>query len=223
MQYHDDENAPVEELEDPTTENVSEAYGGLKVLCERVVEEIYADRALNVRPGMIVGPHDPTDRYTYWAIRIARGGEVLVPGLPENPVQMIDARDLGAWMLHLLEQEASGVFNATGPQQPITWAQWMAIFGEASGSSPRLTWLDEAFLTERQLDSSHLPFWFPAEYQNLFAVSVDKAVRAGLTFRNPVETARDTLAWKGAADLNVGLTPEREAELLAEWHQEKRE
>jgi 2'-hydroxyisoflavone reductase len=220
MRYGDDERAPVETLDDPTTENISEAYGGLKVLCEQVVEEIYGDRALNVRPGMIVGPHDPTDRYTYWDTRIARGGEVLVPGSPENPVQMIDARDLGAWMLRLLEQEASGVFNATGPEKPLTWTQWMGIFSEASGSSPRLTWVDSAFLEQRELDSSHLPFWFPAEYQNLFAVSVEKAVRAGLTFRSPVETARDTLAWKGSEALKVGLSPEREAELLAEWHQQ---
>lgn len=218
MNYNDDETAPVQTLEDPTTENISENYGGLKALCEQVVEELYGDRALIVRPGMIVGPYDPTDRYTYWDKRIARGGEILAPDSPQRPVQMIDARDLVEWMLRLLEQQASGIFNATGPEKPLTWGQWMAIFSEASGSSPQLTWVDEAFLERYELNSGHLPFWFPAAYQNLFAVSVDKAVRAGLTFRPPVETARDTLVWKGTADLSVGLSPEREAELLRAWH-----
>jgi 2'-hydroxyisoflavone reductase len=167
---------------------------------------------------MIVGPNDPTDRYTYWAKRIERGGEVLVPQPPDRPVQMIDARDLGAFMLRLLEQGASGYYNATGPNQPLTWTQWMDIFSEASGSKPTLTWVAEEFLIERGLNAGDLPFWFPTEYGNLFAVSVQKALDAGLTFRPAVETARDTLAWKGQADLIAGLKPEREAELLAEWH-----
>ena len=220
MQPNADEDAPLIELDDPTTENVSEAYGGLKVLCERVVEDIYGSRALIVRPGMIVGPYDPTDRYPYWVLRAAQGGEILAPGAPERPVQMIDARDLGNWMLHVLEQGAGGVFNATGPEQPLTWAAWMQICSTAAGTAPDYMWVSDAFLQQHEATSGDLPFWVPGEYENIFAVSVERAVNAGLTFRPAVETARDTLAWKGAADvsaLRAGLKPEREAELLAAW------
>lgn len=218
MQPGEGETAALQTLDDPTTENINEAYGGLKVLCEQVVDELYGDRALHVRPGMIVGPNDPTDRYTYWLKRIERGGEVLLPQPPDRPVQMIDTRDLGAFMVTLLEQGASGYYNATGPNTPLTWTQWMDMFSQATGSSPALTWVAEEFLTERGLNAGDLPFWFPPDYTNVFAVSVQKAIDAGLTYRPAVETARDTLAWKGSDPLTVGLKPERETELLAEWH-----
>ncbi len=217
----EDESAKLLTLTDPTTEEIMENYGGLKVLCEQVVEEIYGDRALNVRPGMIVGPHDPTDRYTYWDVRIAQGGEVLVPGSADRPVQMIDARDLGAWMVHLLEHNAKGAFNATGPEKPLTWAEWMDMFHTATGSDATFTYVSDEFLQQRDVNGGDLPFWVPVEYENLFAVSVQKALDAGLTFRPAVETARDTLAWRNAndvTDLKVGLKPEREQDLLNTWH-----
>ncbi len=214
-----DEDAPLLTLSDETVEEVNgETYGGLKVLCEQVVQQLYDDRALIVRPGMIVGPYDPTDRYTYWDVRLGQGGEVLVPGTADRPVQMIDARDLGAWMVQLLENEVSGTFNATGPEQPLTWAQWQEAMRAASGSTPALTWVSDEFLQQHEVTGADLPFWVPAEYANLFAVSVERAVTAGLTFRPAVETARDTLAWKGSDALKVGMKPEREAELLKAWH-----
>lgn len=217
-----DENAPLQTLADPTVEQVTgETYGGLKVLCEQVVEEIYGERALIVRPGMIVGPYDPTDRYPYWLLRAARGGEILVPGTPERPVQMIDARDLGAWMVHLLEQDAGGIFNATGAERPLTWAEWMEACRAAAGTTPTYTWVSDEFLQAQEVDGGELPFWVPAPYENIFAVSVERAIHAGLRFRPALDIARDTLAWKGAgSDLKVGMKPEREAELLGAWHQE---
>ncbi len=217
MQPAADENAKLQTLPDPTVDQVTnQTYGGLKVLCEQVVSEIYGDRAVNLRPGMIVGPHDPTDRYTYWVKRAARGGEILAPGAPDRPVQMIDARDLGAWMLHLLEAGIGGVFNATSPA--TTWGAWLDAAAQAAGTSPTYTWVGDEFLQQHEVNGGDLPFWVPAPYQNIFAVSVDRALRAGLTFRPMLETARDTLAWKGADDLHAGLKPEREADLLAAWH-----
>ncbi len=216
-----DENTHLRSLEDETVEEITgDSYGGLKVLCEQVVEAVYGDRALIVRPGMIVGPYDPTDRYTYWDVRIARGGELLVPGEADRPVQMIDARDLGVWMLHLLENDTSGIFNATGPEIPLTWGEWIEAFRSASSSKSAFTWVSDAFVQQHEVTGADLPFWLPAEYANIFAISVKRAVDAGLTFRPPVETARDTLAWKGESELKAGLKPEREAELLKDWHEQ---
>ena len=176
-----DENAPLQTLEDATVEEVTnEAYGGLKVLCEQAVEAVYGDRALNVRPGMIVGPHDPTDRCTYWEVRATMGGEMLVPGTADRPVQMIDARDLGAFALHLLEQEMGGVFNATG--EVMTWQQWMDNCAAAAGTAPTYTWVSDEFLGEQEVNGGELPFWVPAPYENIFAVSVERAIKAGLVF-----------------------------------------
>jgi 2'-hydroxyisoflavone reductase len=221
MQRNDDEDAKLQTLEDPTVEEVTnESYGGLKVLCEQVVNDVYGDRAIQVRPGMIVGPYDPTDRYTYWDVRAAHGGEILAPGTPDRPVQMIDGRDLGKFMLHLLEQKTVGVFNATG--QVLTWQDWMNTFSAAGAAAAQYTWVSDDFLKDKA-NGGELPFWVPAPYENIFAVSVDRAVKAGLTYRPALEIARDTLAWKGKpaiSDLKAGMKPEREAELLAEWHQQ---
>lgn len=216
-----DEDAPLRKLDDPTVEEVNgETYGGLKVLCEQAVEEIYGERGLIVRPGMIVGPFDPTDRYTYWDVRLAQGGEVLVPGDADRPVQMIDARDLGAWMVKLLEANATGILNATGPEKPLRWIEWMEAMRAASGSDATFTWVTDEFLTGKKANGGELPFWVPEAYKNIFAVSVARAVESGLTYRSAIETARDTLAWKGdvaLSDLKAGLKPEREAELLKAW------
>ncbi len=222
MQPNADENAKLQTLADPTKEEVTnETYGGLKVLCEQVVAEIYGERALQVRPGMIVGPFDPTDRYTYWDVRAAHGGEILAPGTPDRPVQMIDGRDLGKFMLLLLEQKTVGIFNATG--QVLSWQDWMNTVSAAGGVPAQYTWVSDDFLKEKEANGGELPFWVAAPYENIFAVSIDRAVKAGLTFRPALEIARDTLAWKGTpalSDLKAGLKPEREAELLAAWHQQ---
>lgn len=221
-----DEAAPVvPALAEPPASGAESAatYGGLKVACEEVVQRALGERALVVRPGMIVGPFDHTDRYAYWLVRAAAGGEVLVPGAPERPVQMIDARDLGAWMVALLERGAGGVFNATGPEAPMTWRAWMAACARVAGTSPTFTWMSDEFLEEHGVGGAELPFWIPAAEASFFALSVERAVQAGLEFRSPDETARDTLAWRGRAALETlggggRLAPAREAELLAAWH-----
>src|SRR5690606_19032276 len=138
-----------------------ETYGGLKVLCERAAEAAMPGRTVIVRPGMIVGPYDHTDRFTYWVTRIARGGRVLVPGKPERPVQMIDARDLGAFMIHLLETGTTGIFNATGAERPFTWDAWVKGMASAAGSNASFAWADDAFLQAQEVSGMETPFWVP--------------------------------------------------------------
>src|SRR5207248_1550495 len=137
-----DEASPVESPPDPEPEAFEESgYGGLKVGCERAVQDAFGGRAAIVRPGLIVGPHDPTDRFTYWPRRLAAGGDVLAPGAPSRPVQVIDARDLGAWLVRVAERRASGVFNATGPAEPLTLGELLDRTAAAVGSDARLAWV----------------------------------------------------------------------------------
>ena len=214
-----DEDSPLKQLEDESVEEVTgETYGGLKVLCEQAAETAMPGRTVIVRPGMIVGPYDHTDRFTYWVTRIARGGRVLVPGKPERPVQMIDARDLGVFMIHLLEAGTTGIFNATGAERPFMWDGWVKGMASAAGSDASFACADDAFLQAQEVNGMQMPFWVPEPYHNIFAVSVNRAIAAGLTFRPFAETVRDTLAWDAGrepGERRAGLTPEREAELLA--------
>jgi 2'-hydroxyisoflavone reductase len=224
-----DEHAPRIELEDPTVEEVLKYYGGLKALCEDVVAEVYPGRSANVRAGLIVGPHDPTDRFTYWPIRVARGGEVLAPAPPQRPVQFVDARDLGAWLVNLAENRSAGPFNATAP--PLALADLLESCRRVSGSDATIRWVDEDFLLEREVGQwMELPLWLAQsdpEWAHMQEADVSRAVAAGLTFRPLDDTVADTLAWAQARDTagagtaamggteGVGLAPEREAELLA--------
>jgi 2'-hydroxyisoflavone reductase len=217
-----DESAPRIELDDPTVEKVLEYYGGLKALCEDVVADVYPDRSANVRAGLIVGPHDPTDRFTYWPLRVARGGEVLAPAPPERPVQFVDARDLGAWLVTLAENRTSGAFNGTCP--PLSFAELLDSCQRVSGSDATIRWVDEDFLLEQGVEQwMELPLWLAqseAEWAHMQEADVSRAVAAGLAFRPLDETVRDTLAWAQARDdqsiaEGVGLAAEREAELLA--------
>jgi 2'-hydroxyisoflavone reductase len=209
-----DETAPTAELEDPATENVEENYGALKAACERVLDDVYGDRVTHVRAGLIVGPHDPTDRFTYWPRRLAEGGDVLAPGDPDAPVQLVDARDLGAWMLELAERGPGGPLNATGPAEPITMRQAL----ERMGGDVTLHWVDDQTLLDEGVGPwMELPLWLPGpEWACLLDIDIRKAVAAGLTFRPLEETARDTLAWSlEAGEQRPTLTRERERELLA--------
>ena len=219
-----DEDAPMAKLADPTVEAITgETYGGLKALCESVVRDAFADRALIVRPGLIAGPHDTTDRFPYWPRRLARGGEVLAPGDPKAPTQWIDVRDLAAWMLTLLERGITGCLNATGPAARLSLGDCLARIAGAVGSDARLTWVNEAFLLERGVQPwLELPLWLPKADQALADVSIARALAQGLTFRPLEETVRDTLAWDrsrepSARPASPTLTPERETELLASW------
>jgi 2'-hydroxyisoflavone reductase len=220
---HFDESAPRIVLDDPSVEEVMEHYGGLKALCEDVVAEVFGERSANVHAGLIVGPNDPTDRFTYWPARVARGGEVLAPGRPERPVEFVDARDLGAWLITVAEQRTAGAFNAT--RDGLTMAEVLETCGAVSGSDASFTWVDEPFLLEREVGQwMELPLWIAEsdpEWAHMQEADVSRALAAGLTFRPLSETVRDTLAWaqsKDGSNEDVGLDPERERELLAEWH-----
>lgn len=219
-----DESAPLATLADPAVEEITgETYGGLKAACEREVARAFGEQALVVRPGLIVGPHDSTDRFPYWPRRLARGGEVLAPGRREQPVQVIDGRDLAEWLLAMLEQDRGGTYNAAGPAAPVTLGTLLEQLALAVGSTGSLTWVDEAFLLARGVQPwTELPLWLPADEAGLDEVSVQRAIAAGLTFRPLAVTARDTLDWdlarpdEARANSPV-LTPAREAELLAAW------
>jgi len=220
-----DESAPVATLADPTVETIDGAtYGGLKARCESEVRAAFGPRATIVRPGLIVGPHDTTDRFPYWPRRLARGGEVLAPGSPTAPCQIIDVRDLAVWMLDLLERDVTGTFHAVGPDAPLTLGETLGRIAEAVGGGARLTWVDEEFLRARDVQPwLQVPLWLHAADAAFAQVDASAARAAGLRFRPLEDTARDVLAWErglpdGARAESPTLTREREAELLAAWH-----
>lgn len=215
------EESPLAELGDDPVDRLTEDfsnYGALKALCEREVVEAFAGRALAVRAGLIVGPHDPTGRFTYWPHRIARGGEVLAPGPPERPVQFVDVRDLGAWLVRASEERLSGAFNVTSRPRPLR--EVLATCIRVTGSDATITWVDEAFLLERGVGQwMELPLWIAAEpgSERFHEADTTKAHTAGLRERPLEDTVRATLAEAATVD-GVGLTSEREAELLGDWH-----
>jgi len=223
-----DERSPVGTLSDETVEEVGgEAYGPLKALCERVVEGAFSGRAIVIRPGLIVGPHDPTNRFTYWPHRVAQGGEVLAPSRPDLPAQFIDARDLAEWTVRMVEERSTGTYNATGPDRTLTMGELLRTANEVSGSDATFTWVDDAFLTQNGVGAwMELPLWGPeAEAPGLAAVNCQQALQAGLRFRPLAETIRDTLAWRATqpaeAEWPAGLKRERERELLVAWHEQR--
>jgi 2'-hydroxyisoflavone reductase len=221
-----DENAALSVLKDPTTEDArGENYGGLKVLCENVITETFGDRATIVRPCVIVGPRDPTNRFDYWVERIAYGGEVLAPARPDYPMEYIDARDFGEWMVRLLESNTAGIYNALGPAKlPFTLGEFFAACKGESGSDARFTWADEAFLLGQNLAPwSQIPFWATEADKAHCEMGNGRALAAGLTFRPLATTIRDTLEWVRAYPQIVNarrtaISREREAEVLREWH-----
>lgn len=196
-----DETAPVGTIPDPTVETMGaqfENYGPLKALCEQAAEAAMPGRVANVRPGLIVGPNDPTDRWTYWPVRVARGGEVLAPGTPEDRVQIIDVRDLAEWLVHLAETNTTGVFNATGPQGGMPMGEMLEACKRGTGSDAAFTWVPAAFLAEHRVSPwQDMPAWVPPEGDSAGFGSrdVSRAIAAGLKFRPVEETARDTAAW----------------------------
>lgn len=223
-----DENSPVGTLSDPTVEEgANEAYGPLKALCEREVERAFPNRATIIRPGLIVGPYDPTNRFTYWPQRVARGGEVLAPGRPGLPVQFIDARDLADFTVRMVEEGRAGTYHATGPNRPLTMGELLEAAKDVSGSDATFAWASDEFLTRQGVGAwMEAPLWAPeAEAPGLGTVNCQKAFASGLTFRPLAETIRDTLAWRATQPADkewpAGLKPEREAELLAAWRKEQ--
>jgi 2'-hydroxyisoflavone reductase len=223
-----DETAPVAVLpEGASTEEMSgESYGPLKALCERAVETALPSRALIIRPGLIVGPYDPTDRFTYWPHRLAAGGEALAPEPRDKPIQFIDVRDLAEWIVRMIERGAVGVYNANGRAGALTMAALLDACVRVAGADTALTWVAESFLLEHDVGAwMDLPLWIPTTETTMAGFlesSVARALAAGLTYRPLDETIRDTLAWDATrpqdAPRKAGLTREREAALLAAWH-----
>jgi 2'-hydroxyisoflavone reductase len=221
-----DETAPVEPPPDPLPETlVLEQYGALKAACEGVVRDGLGERATIVRPGLIVGPWDKTDRFTYWPMRIDLGGRVAAPGRPARPVQFIDVRDLAAWILKLLERDTGGDYNATSPPDAFTMGDVLDACVAMGGKDVRIEWIDEDFLAARGIEMwSDMPIWVPeadASRRGFMSVRVDNALATGLSIRPLSQTVRDTLEWarsaRGDHPWKAGLTREREDELLAAW------
>lgn len=218
------EDSPVARLEgNIETAAVSSAnYGPLKALCEQEVLQAMGERALIVRPGLIVGPYDRSDRFTYWPVRVSQGGEVLAPCEPDVPVQFIHAGDLAAWMLDGVERGLNGIFNATGPEKPLTLGEVLDACRVCAPSDAHFTWVHEDFLLAHNVTPYiELPLWVPSTYVGFNRVDCCKAVAHGLRFRPLLDTISDTLEWHATrptdTHLRAGLTPEREAELLAAW------
>ncbi len=218
--YADNGSPAMEPLVEAITDDIDlaedpEAYGPMKVACERTVAEGTASSAL-VRPGLIVGPGDPTGRFSYWPERLARGGEVLAPGSPDDVVQVIDVRDLASWLLDAAENRTTGVFDGVGEIMPI--ASLLDEVGTGVGATATFTWVDSGFLEQQGVQpwagEESIPLWLPRpEYDGMMSHDPRPAVRAGLRLRPVADTARDTLG-----ETATGISPEREATVLAAWH-----
>lgn len=228
---HSEESAPLAALADPKIESVAgETYGALKAACERAAEAALPGRVLNARAGLLIGPHDYTDRFPYWTRRIAEGGEVLVPEALGRPLQLIDARDAAEWMIEMAERCVSGTFNLTGPAEPLTLGEFLARCRAALGSDARFVPVAESFLLERDVTPwMELPLWAP-DGDGMMSVSIARARAHGLAHRPLEQTIRDTRLWQererapviphaSAATMPapVSLAPAKETELLAGW------
>ena len=202
-----------------------------KALCEQAAEDAMPNRVLILRPGLIVGPYDYTDRFTYWVARVARGGEVLAPGRPERFVQFIDARDLAEWTVRMAEQKATGIYNANHAPEKLTMQTVLEECKVASDSDATFTWASEEFLLEENVSAwSNMPLWLPEEaaphLKGFMFINCDKAITAGLRFRPLSETTRDTLTWYQTAhsneELQAGISSDREQALLRKWRDRNR-
>lgn len=214
------EDTPTHQPPFPQTEEITnESYGPLKVACEREATAAFPGRCLIVRPGYIVGPNDPTDRFTYWVRRAAAGGEMLAPGPGDGAIEVVDVRDLGAFMLDHLEAGAAGTFGVVGPGEPLTWSAFVGTARSVGGSGTTPVWVARRFLEAELADDIDgvLPLRdYP--YEGLHRYDGSRAIAAGLRHRPLEETIADTLAWdRGRGPLKAGLSSERERELLDAW------
>jgi 2'-hydroxyisoflavone reductase len=201
-------------------------YGGLKALCEQTTNEVMPNRVLIIRPGLIVGPHDYTDRFTYWVSRVASGGETLAPGDPDRYLQFIDVRDLAEWIVRMVERNETGIYNATGLPGKVTMANVLDCCRTVSASDATFTWVtDDFLLNEKVRPWGEMPLWMPDKeapnFKGFMFLNCDKAVGAGLNFRPLEETISATLNWQAATDksedLKAGIKKEKEEILLSKW------
>jgi 2'-hydroxyisoflavone reductase len=222
-----DETAKLATTTETTAEKITdELYGPLKALCEKASEDAFPGRATIVRPGYIVGPDDPSGRFTYWPVRMDRGGEVFVPGAPSDPIQIIDVRDLGAWLVTLIEYKTYGTFNAAGPKDRLAWGDLVKACSKATTANHSVTWVPGEWVLKEAGEG--FPIWAPyfGEYRGFHTWKNDRAVKAGLKFRPYAETAADTLKWYKSQPENgrtklAGPVAAKEAELLAKWKTSK--
>lgn len=226
-----DESAPLLKLADPTNEVVRENYGALKAACEAAAEAAMPGRVANIRPGLIIGPGDPTGRFTHWPTRMAEGGEVLVPGDGTTPVQYIDGRDLGNWIVRVIEDQTTGIYNALGPERQVTMKEAMEACNRAAGNKAQLTWVPNDFLTKQGVSGwQDMPMWIDLSDMPGFGTMVNKkAIAKGLQFRPLEETAKDTLAWletlpadEKAKARSSGIKRDKEEAVLAAWKTAKK-
>jgi len=223
------EDAPLATLADPSVEEMGKEYqnyGGLKALCEQAAQKAMPGHATIIRPGYIVGPDDPTGRFTYWPVRFDKGGELAVPGAPSDPVEIIDVRDLAAWLVHLVEQGTTGVFNACGPDKRLAWGSLVADFQKAGNPNAKPIWIPAEFMAKQE--GIEFPIWAPylGETKGFHTWSNARAVKAGLKFRPALDTVKDTLSWyktqekieKGRNKL-AAPTAEQETKLIAAWRE----
>jgi len=225
------EDGTLATMPDETNEEVPKYYGALKALSEKAATKAMSGRAWNVRPGLIVGPGDKSDRYTYWPVRVAKGGEVLAPGDGNDPVQYIDVRDLAAFIVLGVERNLTGTYNATCPAKTLTMKKFLEGVHKGAGGTAKFTWVSADFLEKKEVSPwSDLPVWVPRGDGGvgMTQLSCAKAIAAGLTFRPVANTAKDTLAWfktlpeDRRGKLAAGITADKETELLAAWHAEKK-
>ncbi len=222
------ESTAVARIEDPDVEEINgDTYGALKALCEEGVEAAIPDCVLNVRPGLIAGPFDPTDRFTYWARRVTRGGDILCAG-QHRPVQFIDVRDLADWIILMVEKGEVGTYNATGPDYVLTMGEMLDAIKDATGSSANFIWATdeemERFEVQPWVD---MPLWIPEKHEmrGFCTINCDRAKENGLIYRSLANTVRDTVRWDVSRDsgqpLKAGLKPEREQEILSQLSKPK--
>ncbi|MEO8663892.1 MAG: NAD-dependent epimerase/dehydratase family protein [Ignavibacteria bacterium] len=222
-----DENAEIGKIDDESIEEITgESYGPLKVLCENVVADVYKDRALNIRPGLIVGENDPSDRFTYWVKRVSEGGKVFAPDGRNSNVQFIDVKDLADWNIKMTEGKKSGLYNGTGPDYELSFEKFIKACQEVSDKKSEIIWANEKFLADENVSGwTDLPMWIRAEDEGVNNVNVGKAVKDGLTFRPLKETISDTLQFDRTREdhkFRAGLKREREAELIEKWESQNK-
>jgi 2'-hydroxyisoflavone reductase len=216
---------PMKETNATMRANNFALYGPLKAVSESEAEKWFPGKTLIIRPGYIVGPGDESDRFTYWPVRIERGGEVLAPGTPADPIQIIDARDLAEWTIRMVEQRATGSFNAVGPKSKLTMGRMLDVMKKTTGSDARFTWVDDKFLSSEKIIDD-IPIWTSPHGPEIgySTMNINKAVSQGLTFRPLSDTTRATLEWfrkqptSRQTKMRAGIRLEREAEVLAAWH-----
>jgi 2'-hydroxyisoflavone reductase len=223
-----DESAAVGHMDDESIEEMGsnfEYYGPLKALCEKAADSVMPGRVCNIRPGFIVGPRDVSNRYMYWPRRISEGGEMAIPGAPEDPIQMIDVRDLAEWIVHVIENSVSGTFNATSPSGAMTLRSFVEGCRDGVGADTKFTWVDREFAQSEEfsLPLAIAPF---GEYAGFHRRSTERAMKAGLKIRNAAKTAEATLKWykdlTPEVQARVGahvLKKSAEEELLRKWHE----